>query len=159
MAASQELRRLDAGSVLEVRPLNRMFARLSVTSERSERGQVVDLNNSKDRVAVKCGGEQGMDRRRWGTEEQGGYCSCRPSTCAACLVAHSGLTFCSVPGSSVHGASPGKNTVVGCHSLFQGIFPTQESNSALPHCRRILHRLSPQRIPRILVWVASPFSR
>ena len=31
----------------------------------------------------------------------------------------------SLPGSSVHGDSPGKNTGVGCHSLFQGIFPTQ----------------------------------
>ena len=27
-------------------------------------------------------------------------------------------------GSSVHGDSPGKNTGVGCHALFQGIFPT-----------------------------------
>ena len=30
---------------------------------------------------------------------------------------------CSPPGSSVHGDSPGKNTGVGCHTLFQGIFP------------------------------------
>ena len=29
-------------------------------------------------------------------------------------------------GSSVHEISPGKNTVVGCHFLFQGIFPTEE---------------------------------
>ena len=33
---------------------------------------------------------------------------------------------CSLPGSSVHGDSLGKNTGVGCHSLPQGIFPTQE---------------------------------
>ena len=32
---------------------------------------------------------------------------------------------CSLPGSSVHGYSPGKDTGVGCHSLLQGIFPTQ----------------------------------
>ena len=32
---------------------------------------------------------------------------------------------CSPPGSSIHGASPGKNTGVGCHALLQGIFPTQ----------------------------------
>ena len=38
---------------------------------------------------------------------------------------------CSLPGSSVHGDSPGKNTGVGCHFLFQGIFPTQESNQHL----------------------------
>jgi len=31
-------------------------------------------------------------------------------------------------GSSVHGDSPGKNTGVGYHALFQGIFPTQGSN-------------------------------
>ena len=32
---------------------------------------------------------------------------------------------CSLPGSSVHGDSPGKNTGVGCHALLQGIFLTQ----------------------------------
>ena len=30
---------------------------------------------------------------------------------------------CSPPGSSIHGDSPGKNTGVGCHALFQRIFP------------------------------------
>ena len=39
-------------------------------------------------------------------------------------------------GSSVHGHSPGKNTGVGCHALFQGIFPTQGLNPDLPHCSR-----------------------
>ena len=39
--------------------------------------------------------------------------------------------------------SPGKNTGVGCHSLLQGIFPTQESNPGLPHCEQTLYRLSP----------------
>ena len=33
---------------------------------------------------------------------------------------------CILPGSSVHGDSPGKNTAVGCHALLQGIFPTQD---------------------------------
>ena len=32
---------------------------------------------------------------------------------------------CSPPGSSVLGDSPDKNTGVGCHALFQGIFLTQ----------------------------------
>ena len=32
---------------------------------------------------------------------------------------------CSLPGSSVHGIFPGKNTGVGCHFLLQGNFPTQ----------------------------------
>ena len=40
---------------------------------------------------------------------------------------------CSPTGSSVHGASPGKNTGVGCHALLQGIFPTQGSNWHLLH--------------------------
>ena len=31
----------------------------------------------------------------------------------------------SLPGSSVHGDSPGKNTGVGCHFLLQGSFPIQ----------------------------------
>ena len=66
---------------------------------------------------------------------------------------------CSLPGSSVHGDSPGKNTGVGCHALLQGIFPTQGSNLGLLHCRRILYRLRYQGSPRILEWVAYPFSR
>ena len=36
---------------------------------------------------------------------------------------------CCPPGSSVHGDSPGKNTGVGFHALFQGIVSTQESNT------------------------------
>ena len=40
------------------------------------------------------------------------------------------------------GNSPDKNTGVGCHSLLQGIFPTQESNLSLLHCRQILYHLS-----------------
>ena len=64
-----------------------------------------------------------------------------------CLVAQSCLTLCnpmdnSLPGSSVHGDSPGKDTRVDCYALLQGIFPTQGSNSGLPHCRQILHHLS-----------------
>ena len=38
--------------------------------------------------------------------------------------------------------SPGKNTGVGCHSLLQGIFPTQGLNPDLLHCRQILYCLS-----------------
>ena len=49
---------------------------------------------------------------------------------------------CSSPGSSVHGDSQSKNTVVNCHALLQGIFPTQGSNTGLPHCRWILYNLS-----------------
>ena len=66
-----------------------------------------------------------------------------------CLFAHSCLTLhdpmvCSLPGSSVHGDSPGKNTREGCHVLLQGIFPTQGLNPGLQHCRQILYHLSHQ---------------
>ena len=59
-----------------------------------------------------------------------------------CLDAQSYPTCCdpmdySLPGSSVHEDSPGKNTGVVCHALLQGIFPTQGLNSGLPHCREI----------------------
>ena len=37
--------------------------------------------------------------------------------------------------------SPGKNTVVGSHSLLQGIFQTQGLNPGLLHCRQILYHL------------------
>ena len=40
-----------------------------------------------------------------------------------------------------------KNTGVGSLSLFQGIFPTQESNQGLLHCRQILYQLSYQGSP------------
>ena len=52
-----------------------------------------------------------------------------------------------LPGFSVHGDSPGKNTGVGCHFLLQGIFPTQGSHPGLLHCRQILYPLSHQGSP------------
>ena len=61
----------------------------------------------------------------------------------------------SIPGKH---SCPGKNTEMRCHALLQGIFPTQESIPSLPHCRQILHQLSHQESPRILKWVAYPFS-
>ena len=62
------------------------------------------------------------------------------------------------PGSSVSRDSPGKNIRVGCHVLLQGIFPTQGSNPGVLHCRWILYSLSHQESPRILKWIAYPFS-
>ena len=38
--------------------------------------------------------------------------------------------------------SPGKNTGVSCHSLLQGVFPTQGSDPGLLSCRQTLYRLS-----------------
>ena len=54
--------------------------------------------------------------------------------------------------------SAGKSNGVSSLPLLQGIFPTQESNSGLPHCRQILYQLSQKGGPRILEWVAYPYS-
>ena len=54
--------------------------------------------------------------------------------------------------------SPGRNTGVGSLPLLQVIFPTQGLNSCLPDCRHILYQLSHWGSPRILEWVAYPFS-
>ena len=58
---------------------------------------------------------------------------------------------CSLPGCSVHGDSPGKNTRVGCRALLQGIFPTHGLNPSLLYCRQILYYLSHQGSPNILM--------
>ena len=52
---------------------------------------------------------------------------------------------------------PGQNTGVSSRSL-QEICLTQGSNPGLLHCRWILYQLSYQGSPRILEWVADPFS-
>ena len=54
--------------------------------------------------------------------------------------------------------SPGQNTGVDSLCLLQGIFPTHGSNPGLLHCRQILYQLSHKGSPRILEWVAYPFS-
>src|SRR5574341_938898 len=52
--------------------------------------------------------------------------------------------------------SPGQDTGVGSLSLLQGIFPTQDSNPGLPHCKWILYQLSHKGSPRILEWIPIP---
>ena len=74
-----------------------------------------------------------------------------------CLLAHLCPTFCHPM--RIHWDSSGKNMGIDCHALLQGIFPTQGLNPGLPHCRQILYCLSHQGNPRILEWVAYPFSR
>ena len=74
------------------------------------------------------------------------------------LVTQSYLTLCdpmdcSPPGSSVHRDSPGKNTGMGCHTLLQGIFPTEGLNQGLLHYRRILYHLSCQGSPLDTMYV------
>ena len=55
--------------------------------------------------------------------------------------------------------SPGQNAGVSNRSLLQGFLPTLGSNPGLLPCRQILYHLSHQGSPRILEWVAYPFSR
>ena len=57
-------------------------------------------------------------------------------------IAQSGLTLCNTLQSPWN--SPDQNTAVGSLSLLQQIFPTQESNQDLLHCRWILYQLSYQ---------------
>ena len=84
--------------------------------------------------------------------------NCEVKTAQSCLTLCNPTDY-SLPVSSFHGDSSGKNTGVGCRALLQGIFPIQGSNPGLPHCRQIPYPLSHQGSPRILDWVAYPFSR
>ena len=54
--------------------------------------------------------------------------------------------------------SLGQNTGVGGLSLLQGIFPAQGLNPGRLHCGQILYQLSYKGSPRVLAWVAYPFS-
>ena len=54
---------------------------------------------------------------------------------------------------------PGQDIGVRNLPLLQRIFPTQGSKPGLPHCRWILYWLNHEGSPRILEWVAYPFSR
>ena len=55
-------------------------------------------------------------------------------------------------------SSSSQSTGVGSHSLLLGIFSTQGLNPGLSHCRQILYQLGHKGSPRILEWVAYPFS-
>ena len=54
----------------------------------------------------------------------------------------SGVRLCDAMNSTAYSSwnSPGQNAGVGSLSILQGIFPTQESNWGLLHCRRILYQ-------------------
>ena len=66
-------------------------------------------------------------------------------------------TFCdpmdrNLPGSSVHGIFQAKVLRVGCHFLLQGIFPTQQSNPGLLHCRQNALPSEPPGKPSHYYW-------
>ena len=102
-----------------------------------------------------CIWHQRRKQRKWTLSKWG---------CAVlCLVSQLGPTLCnpmnfSPLGTSVRGESPGENIREGCHGLLHVIFPTQGLNPGPPYCRWILYQLSQQGSPRILEWVAYPFS-
>ena len=73
-------------------------------------------------------------------------------------VTRSCLILCNLIGLYSPWNSPGQNTGVGSLSLLQGIFLTQGSNPCLPCCRQILYQVSHKGSPRILKWIAYPFS-
>ena len=73
--------------------------------------------------------------------------------CEIATVIQSCPTLCnpldrSLPGSSIHGDSSGKNTGLGCHFFLQGIFLNQGLNLGLLHYRQNLYHLGPQESPR-----------
>ena len=74
-----------------------------------------------------------------------------------CVLSHSVMSDSETPWTVARQAplcswdSPGQNTGVGCHALLQRIFPTQGSNSGLPHCRWILYQLSNEGSPIVAV--------
>ena len=68
------------------------------------------------------------------------------------------LMDCSPPGSSAHGI-PRQEYWSGLPCPPPRDLPNQGLNPSLWHCGRILYHLSPHGSPRILEWVAYPFSR
>ena len=72
-------------------------------------------------------------------------------------LAQSCLTLCDPMDYTVDGILC-QNTGVGSHSILQGIFSTQRLSPGFPHCRQILYKLSHKGNPRIVEWVAYPFS-
>ena len=73
-------------------------------------------------------------------------------------VTQSCLTLCDPMDYTVHEIRQVRILELGNLSLLQGMFPTQGSNPGLLHCRRILYHLSHKGRPRLLCWVAYPFS-
>ena len=112
----------------------------------------------QNRISEGCGKTtRGVTYTQWKLLLLFSWCAVLRLVTQSCLtLCHS--MVCSPPGSSVRGNSPGKNTGMSCHALLQGNFPIPGSNPGLPHCRQILYHVSPQGSPRILEWLAYPFS-
>ena len=86
------------------------------------------------------------------------------SAMRACLVAQSCQTLCdpmdcSPPGSSVHEDFPGKNTGVGLSCPLPGDLPNLGIEPRSPALQADPLPFEPQGNPRVLEWVAYPFSQ
>ena len=74
------------------------------------------------------------------------------------------VRLCETPETAAHQAPPSlgfsrQEHWSGLPCPLQGIVPMQGLNPGLPHCGQMLYHLSHQGSPRILQWVAYPFSR
>ena len=67
-------------------------------------------------------------------------------------------TLCYPTEDIVHGILQARILEWVAFPLLQGIFPTQGSNSGIPHCRWTLDQLNHKGNQRILEWVAYSFS-
>ena len=66
------------------------------------------------------------------------------------MATHSSVLAWRIPGTREPGGLP---------CTLPGDLPAKGSNPGLPHCRQILYHLSHLESPRILEWIAYPFSR
>ena len=78
--------------------------------------------------------------------------------CDSLSVSLCNLMDCSPPGSSRHGILQARILEWVAFPFSRGSSQPQGLNPGLPHCKRILYRLSHQGRPRILEWVNCPFS-
>ena len=80
-----------------------------------------------------------------------------PCVCVCvCVLSHFNPVWIFATPWTVARQATGKHPGMGCHTLLQGIFPTQGSNSGLPHCKRIIYLLSHRdltHIPCIARWI------
>ena len=59
---------------------------------------------------------------------------------------------CSLPGSSVHGDSPGKNTAVDCHALLLGTFQTPGTEPRSPELQADYSPSEPPVVAANVIW-------
>ena len=89
---------------------------------------------------------QGLHLLSWVSEKWNGLAQAAESECVSRSVVFDSLGHYGLEPDRLlcPWDSPGMNTGVGCHSLLQGTFTTQESNPGLLYCRQILYHLSYQ---------------